>query len=496
MQLSPNHAQQTAQATPQAPALPRAGRFVIVDAHSHALRAYHALEPMSAPDGQPTHAIFGLAGLLWRLVFEDRPDFLAVVFDAPDDSRQTFRSTLYPAYKANRSARPPDLTSQMPLLREVTRAFGLEPLEHASYEADDLIATLVAAAEPRGFETTILSADKDLMQLVTDRTTVWDSMRGRRYTPAAVREKLGVPPAAVADYLALCGDASDNVPGVPGIGPKSAARLLEAHGALEGIFENLATLAPRERKKLEECRELANLSRELTRLKCDVPLPCSFDELKLTDPDEAPLTAILQRLGIRAFGPIPRRPHAPAPTPKRAPAPTPALTLDFAPTLAPTLDPTPAPAPVPTLDPTLAPTPTPTLAPAPTPTLAPTPTPTLDHTLAPAPAPAPAPARRSTIATPSDFLAALPHLDVDARVELRHIHDTLELVVPGAVYTVTLRAPGNLQSALFDPAPALSGPELASLLTRALGPRATDVMLVRADERLAALPALATWGRA
>jgi 5'-3' exonuclease len=469
MQLSPEHApEQTAQPAPQAPATARAARFVIVDAHSHALRAYHALEPMSAPDGQPTHAIFGLAGLLWRLVFEDRPDFLAVVFDAPDDSRQTFRSALYPAYKANRSARPADLTSQMPLLREVTRAFGLEPLEHTSYEADDLIATLVTAAEPRGFETTILSADKDLMQLVTERTTLWDSMRGRRYTPAAVREKLGVPPAAVADYLALCGDASDNVPGVPGIGPKSAARLLEAHGALEGIFANLATLAPRERKKLEECRELAHLSRELTRLKCDVPLTCAFDDLALTDPDEAALSAILERLGIRAFGPIPRRAYTPSPAPKRAPVPTPApppaLTLDFAHTPAPSQTPSQAPAPAPSQ--------------------------------APAPAPAPAAPRCSTIATPSDFLAALPHLEVDARVELRHTHDTLELVVPGAVYTVTLRAPGNLQSALFDPTPALSGPELATLLTRALGPRAADVMLVRADERLAALPALTTWGRA
>ncbi|HRE92004.1 MAG TPA: DNA polymerase I, partial [Myxococcota bacterium] len=165
-------------------------RLVIVDAHSHALRAYHALAPMSAPDGLPTHAIFGLAGLLHRLVFEDRPDYLAIVFDAPDDSRTTFRSALYPAYKAHRSARPADLTAQMAPLRELARAFGLTPLEDPSYEADDLVAALVRIAEEGGLETTILSADKDLMQLVSERTTLWDSMRGRRYTPATVKEKL------------------------------------------------------------------------------------------------------------------------------------------------------------------------------------------------------------------------------------------------------------------------------------------------------------------
>jgi 5'-3' exonuclease len=232
-------------------------RLVIVDAHGHAFRAFHALAPMQAPDGLPTNALFGLAGMLRRIVVEERPDRVAVVFDDADGQRRTFRSTLYPAYKAHRPERPEALARQIPLMRELTRAFGLEALEHPDFEADDLIATLVVKAEAEGFETTILAADKDLMQLVSNKTTLWDSMRGKRYTPAAVQEKLGVPPRIVADYLALIGDTSDNVPGVSGIGPKGASKLLEAHGSLAGIYEHLALVSPRERARLEAARDLA-----------------------------------------------------------------------------------------------------------------------------------------------------------------------------------------------------------------------------------------------
>lgn len=444
-------------------------RLVIVDAHSHALRAYHALAPMSAPDGLPTHAIFGLAGLLHRLVFEDRPDHLAIVFDAPDDSRTTFRSALYPAYKAHRSARPADLTAQMAPLRDLARAFGLNPLEHPAYEADDLVAALVQIAEDGGLETTILSADKDLMQLVSERTTLWDSMRGRRYTPASVKEKLGVPPSAVADYLALVGDSSDNVPGVPGIGPKSAAKLLETFNDLDGIYANLAALSPRERARLEASRELAFLSRSLTRLAADAPLPCPLDGFAHRLPDIAPLAAMFERLGFRAF-PLPK-----TTPPGAAPAPTPS--------------------------------PTPTPDPAPTPTTAPRPA-----------------APRRLRPSPSELARLFAELDpaaaqtVELTVQPAHgergeLLELLELTLPALdlVLEVPLRAreplassqrpskkapPTANQAGLFDAPAPLSGPELAALITRHLGALAAHLPLCRGDEREPAVSALMRWGHA
>lgn len=286
--------------------LPPRGRLVVVDAHGHAFRAYWGLEPMYAPDGLPTNALFGLAGLLRRIVFEEQPDYVAVVFDAPDEVRRTFRTGLYPAYKAHRPERPGELARQLPMLREVAHACGLETLMHPDFEADDIVATLVAQAEAANVHTTILSADKDLLQLVSDRTLVWDAMRGKRYTQAGVEEKLGVGPAMVADFLALCGDTSDNVPGVPGIGPKSAAALLRLHGDLDAIYAAVdaghASVAARDKKKLVEHRERAFLSRSLTRLRADVPLNTDLAGLALPRNIGPELgEALWARLGFRSF---------------------------------------------------------------------------------------------------------------------------------------------------------------------------------------------------
>lgn len=455
------------------------GRLVIVDAHSHALRAYHSLQPMSAPDGLPTNAIFGLAGLLHRLVFEDRPDYLAIVFDAPDDSRTTFRSSLYPAYKAHRSARPADLTAQMAPLRDLARAFGLTPLEHPSYEADDLVAALVGIAEDGGLETTILSADKDLMQLVSERTTLWDSMRGRRYTPTTVKEKLGVPPGAVADYLALVGDSSDNVPGVPGIGPKSAAKLLETFGDLDGIYARLDALGPRERTRLEAHRELALLSRSLTRLAADAPLPCPLEGFAHRLPPIEPLAAMFSRLGFRAF-PLPS-----AEPSRGAQGGHPAPPLQRV------------------------------VAEAPTPALAPTPTPTLAPALEPPPAPAPTPTRtppRRLRPTPSELARLFAELDPalaqTAELVVSSDGDHLELTVADLVLEVPLRAQDPApkaakkgsrpapQAGLFDAPVPLSGPELAALITRHLGAIAAHLPLCRGEQREPAVHALMRWGHA
>lgn len=289
-----------------APVEPAKGRMVIVDAHNHAVRAFHGIAPMRS-GSQPTHAVYGLAGLLWRLVFEERPEYLAVVFDSADESRQTFRTEIFPAYKAQRGPRPADLQSQMSLLRELTEAFGLLVLEHPRFEADDLAATVVAMTEAARLETTILSSDKDLMQLVSERTTLWDSMRGRRYTPEAVKEKLGVTPDRVVDYLALVGDSSDNIPGVSGIGPAGALRLLGAFGDLDGVLapSAQATMKPRDRKLIAEGRESALLARELMRLRNDVEIP-KLEAYRLSMPEPDRLSELLRRLRFDSFGPVPR----------------------------------------------------------------------------------------------------------------------------------------------------------------------------------------------
>jgi len=313
-------------------------RLVIVDAHGHAFRAFWALEPMYAPDGLPTNALYGLAGLLRRLLLEDRPDYLAVAFDAPDEVRRTFRSGLYPAYKAQRPARPTELARQIPMLREVARALGLRTLEHPDFEADDIAATLVSQAEAAGVQTTILSADKDLLQLVSDRTLVWDAMRGKRYNSAAVEEKLGVTPSMVADYLALVGDASDNVPGVPGIGKKGASHLLHTFGSLAAMYRAIEGVAPREKKKLLDHREQAFLSQSLTRLRTDVPLGVELAQLAPPIAGAEDLGHDLwERLGFHSF--LRERPGArssppsiaarepPAAVVPRAPEPVPVATV-------------------------------------------------------------------------------------------------------------------------------------------------------------------------
>ncbi|MBL8784456.1 MAG: hypothetical protein JNJ59_06110 [Deltaproteobacteria bacterium] len=312
-------------------------RLVVVDAHGHAFRAFHALGSMQAPDGRPVQAIYGLAGLLKRLVVDERWDYIAVVFDAPDDQRRTFRTGLYADYKAHRPERPVDLAIQIPVLRDATRAMGLACLEHPDFEADDCIATIVAQAEAAAVETTILSADKDLFQLVSQRTTVWDAMRGKRYDTAGVVEKLGVPPHLVADYLALVGDASDNVPGVPGIGPKGACTLLGTLGSLDAVYAALDTLPPREQKRLAEHRERAYLSRELTRLRADVPLAARLPDLT-PPPPHAIDTSLWSELGfdslLRSLPPHLKRQDGARPRPAAPltpPAPNPTAESPFIP---------------------------------------------------------------------------------------------------------------------------------------------------------------------
>src|SRR5436190_5694267 len=210
----------------------------LVDGSSYIFRAYHALPPLHRKsDGLQVNAVLGFCNMLWKLLRDmpedDRPTHLAIIFDK---SEVTFRNKLYPDYKAHRPPAPDDLIPQFALIREAVRAFDLPCLEQAGYEADDLIATYVAEACERGATATIVSSDKDLMQLVTDCVTMYDTMKDRRIGIAEVIEKFGVPPEKVVDVQALAGDSSDNVPGVPGIGVKTTAQLIVEYGDLETLL--------------------------------------------------------------------------------------------------------------------------------------------------------------------------------------------------------------------------------------------------------------------
>ncbi|WP_315812553.1 DNA polymerase I [Bradyrhizobium sp. SZCCHNR2028] len=298
-------APQKAAATPAAPA-PAAAKgaakgdhVFLVDGSSYIFRAYHALPPLNRKsDGLQVNAVLGFCNMLWKLLRDmpetDRPTHLAIVFDK---SEVTFRNKIYADYKAHRPPAPDDLIPQFALIREAVRAFELPCLEQAGYEADDLIATYARLACERGATTTIVSSDKDLMQLVNDCVTMYDTMKDRRVGIAEVIEKFGVPPEKVVEVQALAGDSTDNVPGVPGIGIKTAAQLITDYGDLEGLLTRAGEIKqPKRREALIENAEKARLSRQLVLLDDKVALEVPLDDLAVHEPDPRKLIAFLKAM--------------------------------------------------------------------------------------------------------------------------------------------------------------------------------------------------------
>ena len=287
-------------AKPVAVKAPAKGDHVfLVDGSSYIFRAYHALPPLNRKsDGLQVNAVLGFCNMLWKLLRDmppdNRPTHLAIIFDK---SEVTFRNKLYPAYKAHRPPAPDDLIPQFPLIREAVRAFDLPCLEQAGFEADDLIATYVRLACERGATATIVSSDKDLMQLVTDCVTMYDTMKDRRIGIAEVIEKFGVPPEKVVEVQALAGDSTDNVPGVPGIGVKTAAQLIVEYGDLETLLLRAGEIKqPKRREALIENAEKARISRQLVLLDDKVALDVPLDELAVHEPDARKLIAFLKAM--------------------------------------------------------------------------------------------------------------------------------------------------------------------------------------------------------
>ena len=257
--------------------------LVLIDGSGYIFRAYYALPPMFKSDGTPVNAVFGFSNMLLKLVEdiqEEKGGFvsIAVIFDA---SRETFRNKIYPQYKANRSDPPEDLIPQFQLIKKVPESFNLQSIELQGYEADDLIASYCVQAISQKKKVTIISADKDLMQLIRPNVTMIDPMKKSQVTEKTVLEKFGVLPNKVIDVQALAGDSSDNVPGIPGIGPKIAAQLINEYQSLEKLLENAEKIKQEKRRdSIIQNREMAIISKKLVTLREDINLPKSIDELK------------------------------------------------------------------------------------------------------------------------------------------------------------------------------------------------------------------------
>ncbi|QYK40829.1 MAG: DNA polymerase I [Paracoccaceae bacterium] len=276
----------------------------LIDGSAYIFRAYHALPPLTRKsDGLPVGAVAGFCNILWNELTRngsgDAPTHIAVVFD---HSSRTFRNELYPKYKANRPEPPEDLRPQFPLTREATRAFNVACLEEPNYEADDIIATLARLATEAGGRCTIISSDKDLMQLVGGGVIMRDPMKDRVIDRDEVFEKFGVPPERVVDVQALSGDSVDNVPGAPGIGLKTAALLIQEYGDLETLLSRAGEIRqPKRREALLENAELIRISKELVTLKRDTPMAVGLDDLEVRLPDPDQVMAFLTQMEFRTL---------------------------------------------------------------------------------------------------------------------------------------------------------------------------------------------------
>ncbi len=271
----------------------------LVDGSGFIFRAYHALPPMNRADGTPTNAVFGFSSMLLKLLQGTDADHIAVVFDA---AKTSFRNRIYDQYKAHRPEAPDDLIPQFKLVRDATDAFSVCRIEQEDYEADDLIATYACRAAEAGAIVTIVSSDKDLMQLVSDRIQMFDPMKEKAIGAAEVQEKFGVGPDKVIDVQALCGDSVDNVPGVPGIGVKTAAELINTYGDLENLLTHAPEIKqPKRRQSLIDFAEQARLSKRLVTLDKNVALPAPLDSLAVRPLDRDKLNQFFTAQGFRAL---------------------------------------------------------------------------------------------------------------------------------------------------------------------------------------------------
>ena len=282
---------------------PATPHLYLVDGSSYIFRAFHALPMLTKSDGTPVNAVLGFCNMLFKLLQDlaegEQPTHFAVIFDA---GAKTFRNDIYPDYKANRPPPPEELIPQFGLVREATEAFSVPAIEMEGFEADDLIATYAEQARTKGWQVTIVSSDKDLMQLVDEQVGMFDTMKNRRIGIPEVHEKFGVGPERVVDVQSLAGDSTDNVPGVPGIGIKTAAELINTYGDLDTLLDHAEEIKqPKRRENLIENAEMARISRELVTLDRASPVPAELDALKLNHMAPEPVLGFVGEMEFRSL---------------------------------------------------------------------------------------------------------------------------------------------------------------------------------------------------
>jgi DNA polymerase-1 len=287
---------------------PRAlsGVVYYIDASYFIFRAYHSMPPdMVDGDGNATHALYGFARFLADLLDQVRPERIGVAFDLSTRHQTSFRNSIYPAYKANREAPPADLERQFALCREFCRLLGIAEFASTEYEADDIIGTLAARSRAAGLRNVLVTRDKDLSQLIRDGDVFWDYSGNARYCYDDIEPRFGATPEVIADFLALTGDSVDNIPGVPGVGKKTAAELFAVFGSLDELYANLDRIplmklrgAAAVAARLLAHKEAAYLARRLTGIVCDLPLEATLDDLKLRSPDSAGLSRFFDAHGF------------------------------------------------------------------------------------------------------------------------------------------------------------------------------------------------------
>ena len=272
--------------------------LVLIDGSSYLYRAFYALPGLTAPSGQPTGAIYGVLMMLHKLIKDERPNLLGIVFDAPG---KTFRHELFPEYKANRARTPEDLIIQIKPLLAAIENLGLPLIRVNGVEADDVIGTLAKEAEQRGMNTLIATSDKDFTQLVSDKITLLDTMKNRLTDRSGVIEKFGLPPEQIIDFLTLSGDASDNIPGVPTVGPKTAVKWLQQYSSLAGVIEHAEEISGKVGEALRKSIPRLNLYQQLATIDCSLKLDCTVDDLVIRESKDDELFAQFKNLGLHAL---------------------------------------------------------------------------------------------------------------------------------------------------------------------------------------------------
>lgn len=274
-------------------------KLYLVDVSSMFFRAFYAVRPLNTSKGVPTNAVYGFLSMIVKLLKDIKPDYMAFCFDRPEPS---FRKEIYGEYKANRSEMPEELIPQVPYIKKLTEVLGIPIFEKPGFEADDLIGTLTRYGQTHDMQVVIVSGDKDFSQLINDNVIMYDTMKDIRFTVEKVIEKWGVHPKHFIDYLAMTGDASDNIPGVRGVGPKGAQKLIEEFGSLENLYEHLDDVKNANlQKKLSEAKEMAFLSKTLVTIEQNMDIPLSLEMLKLQKANREELSKLLDELEFQTF---------------------------------------------------------------------------------------------------------------------------------------------------------------------------------------------------